>query len=163
MRNGVIELQVAVLQDELEKEQKLNQILQCALHGPFVCHSCVSSLVPLQVSSGNQMNRQVQVLLAELAMVEEEIITLERKIEDLKMCIYQERKQKKERSFRPAQQHQWWQRQQRHFLCGFGGRREIEKLQQIPGLQHEETTGDSSCEHCYDLLASCDHQIACSR
>ncbi|RWW88331.1 hypothetical protein BHE74_00002798 [Ensete ventricosum] len=88
MRNGVIELQVAVLQDELEKEQKLNQILECALHGPF-------------------MNRQVQVLLAELAMVEEEIITLERKIEDLKMCIYQERKQKKERSFRPAQQHQW--------------------------------------------------------
>lgn len=55
MRNGVIELQVAELQDELEKEQKLNQILQCALHGPYVCHSCVSSLVPLQVS-GNQVN-----------------------------------------------------------------------------------------------------------
>lgn len=42
-------IQVAVLQDELDKEQKLNQILQCALHGAFVCHSCVSSLAPLQV------------------------------------------------------------------------------------------------------------------
>ncbi|URE36831.1 hypothetical protein MUK42_35378 [Musa troglodytarum] len=131
-----LEEEVAKLQDELEKEQKLHQILQCAVHGPFVCHSCVSSLVPLQV----------QVLLAELAMVEEEIITLERKIEDLKMCIYQERKQKKERRFRPAQQHQWWQRQQRHFLCGFGGRREIEKLQQLPGLQHEDTTADDETE-----------------
>ncbi|KAG6535274.1 uncharacterized protein LOC122015746 [Zingiber officinale] len=119
-----LEEEVSVLQDALDKEQKLNQILQCALHGAFVCHSCVSSLAPLQA----------RVLLAELTMVEEEIMMLERKIEDLKMRIYRERNQERS-SFR-------WQ--QRHFLCGLGGRRELHKLQPLPGLTHEQMPGDES-------------------
>lgn len=39
---------------------------------------------------------QVQVLLAELAMVEEEIIWLERKVDKLKLSLYHEKKQTRE-------------------------------------------------------------------
>lgn len=39
---------------------------------------------------------QVQVLLAELALVEEEIIWLERKVDKLKLSLYQEKKQTRE-------------------------------------------------------------------
>lgn len=35
-------------------------------------------------------------LLAELAMVEEEIVWLEGKVEELKLCLYQEKKQNRE-------------------------------------------------------------------
>ncbi|XP_072959167.1 uncharacterized protein [Typha angustifolia] len=119
-----LEEEVAELQIVLAKEQKLNQIWKLALQGPFVWHSCLSSLVPLQV----------QVLLEELAMVEEEIICLERKLEDLKLCLYQERKQNKEWNFQQQQQQQWWQRQQRNFLCGLGGRKEVGDGEQLPEL-----------------------------
>ncbi|KAJ3693680.1 hypothetical protein LUZ60_009160 [Juncus effusus] len=105
-----LELEVAELQNTLEREQRLNQILQCSMQGKLVCHSCLSSFVPLQV----------QVLLAELAMVEEEIIYLERKLEDLKLCFSRERKQSKER------------RQKHNFLCGLGGRKEIKSDQELP-------------------------------
>ncbi|KAJ0984003.1 hypothetical protein J5N97_002359 [Dioscorea zingiberensis] len=81
-----LELQVAELQGVLEREQRLNRFLRFAMHEPLVshsCHSCLSSVIPLQL----------QVLLAELAIVEQEIICLERRVEDLKLCLFQERKQ----------------------------------------------------------------------
>lgn len=52
---------------------------------------------------------QVQVLLAEVALVEEEICWLERKINELKLNVYQEKKQTKEwellklKEFQPQQ------------------------------------------------------------
>lgn len=79
----------------------------------------------------------VQVLLAELATIEEEIIYLERKVEDLKLCLHQERKQKKEWNFQQQQQQQW-QRQQRHFLCGLGSQKEIQEVEQLIRLPDME-------------------------
>ncbi|KAM0941347.1 putative ternary complex factor MIP1, leucine-zipper [Dioscorea sansibarensis] len=81
-------MKVSELQAVLEREQGLNRFLRLAMHEPLVvshsfCHSCLSSVIP------------VQVLLAELAIVEEEIICLERRVEDLKLCLIQERKQQK--------------------------------------------------------------------
>lgn len=60
---------------------------------------------------------QVQELLAELAMAEEEILWLERKIDELKLSLYQERKQTKE--WKIQQQRQRKLRQQNHLPpCG---------------------------------------------
>lgn len=42
-------LQVAELHGVLEKEQMLNGVLQCALNGPLVSRSSLSSMLPLQV------------------------------------------------------------------------------------------------------------------
>ncbi|KAL9418433.1 hypothetical protein AB3S75_036402 [Citrus x aurantiifolia] len=85
-----LEEQVENLQAELDGEVTLNKVLQCALHGPVMSHPCLSSLLP----------PQVQALLAEMAMVEEEIIWLERKVEELKMGLYHEKKLTKERKMK---------------------------------------------------------------
>ena len=62
-------------------------------------------------------------LLAEITTVEEEIVCLERKIEELKLHLYQEK-----------QQVRVWklQQQQGHFLCGLGSRREFGRIEQSP-------------------------------
>ncbi|KAJ4808867.1 hypothetical protein LUZ62_021433 [Rhynchospora pubera] len=136
-----LELEVAELQNTLEKEQKVNQILQCSLQGRIVCPSCLSSLVPLQV----------QVILAELAMVEEEIIYLERKLEDMKLCLHRERKQNKEWSLL------WWQRRQKqHFLCGLGGKKQIKMDQDmppVPSLEWGERFYDHGRKASFDMVS----------
>ncbi|KAF8397481.1 hypothetical protein HHK36_016398 [Tetracentron sinense] len=116
-----LEEEVVKLQAELDEEQKLNRVLQCALKGPVVSSPSLRSLLPLQV----------QVLLAELAMVEEEIICLERKVEELKLRLYQEKKQTKEWEMQQPQYQQWPQRQQKHLLCGIGSGREFTDLEHV--------------------------------
>lgn len=37
------------LQGELDEQHRLNRVLQCALHGPVVCRSCLCSLLPVEV------------------------------------------------------------------------------------------------------------------
>ncbi|XAR72009.1 hypothetical protein NMG60_11018497 [Bertholletia excelsa] len=81
-----LEKEVEKLEEELDAEMKLKKILQCALEGPVHSCSCISKLLP----------PKVQVLLAELAMVEEEIIWLEGKVDELKLTLYQERKLSKD-------------------------------------------------------------------
>ncbi|KAA8539470.1 hypothetical protein F0562_026162 [Nyssa sinensis] len=115
------------LQDELNGEVKLNKALQCALQGPI--HSCprLSSLIPLQV----------QVLLAELAMVEEEITWLERKVEELKLSLYQEQRRTKEWEMLQLQQ-QRSRRHQKHLLCGQRNQTELKGLEQLSRSQNYE-------------------------
>ncbi|KAJ3686741.1 hypothetical protein LUZ61_015905 [Rhynchospora tenuis] len=143
-----LELEVAELQNTLENEQKVNQILQCSLQGRLVCPSCLSSLVPLQV----------QVILAELAMVEEEIIYLERKLEDMKLCLHRERKQNKEWSLL------WWHRRQKqHFLCGLGGKKQIKMDQDmppVPSLEWGERFYDHGRKASFDMVS--EKSISCA-
>jgi hypothetical protein len=74
-------------------------------------------------------------------MVEEEIIYLERKVEDLKLCLHRERKQNKEWNLL------WWQRKQNnHFLCGLGAKKEIKKDQDMP-LVPSLMWGEGFCDH----------------
>ncbi|WCJ19628.1 hypothetical protein M5689_001912 [Euphorbia peplus] len=80
----VLEDEVESLKSVLEEEEAINKVLHCALHGP------VSSIQP---SLSSSLPPQIQGLISELAMVEEEIIWLERKVDDLKLTLYQERKQ----------------------------------------------------------------------
>lgn len=64
---------------------------------------------------------QVQALLAELAMVEEEILWLERKIDELKMKLYQEKKQTKNWKMQQLQQQQQQQQlKQNQLICRTG-------------------------------------------
>ncbi|XP_051116167.1 uncharacterized protein LOC127241274 [Andrographis paniculata] len=87
----LLQEQVERLQQELEGELQLNRVLQCAVKGPVGCCescSCLSPLLPFKV----------QVLLAELSAVEEEIEWMESKINDLKLCIYKEKKKTRESS-----------------------------------------------------------------
>ncbi|KAL2539938.1 hypothetical protein Adt_00916 [Abeliophyllum distichum] len=81
-----LEEEVEKLQHELNGELQLNKVLNCALYGSVHSCSCVSLLLP----------HKVQVLLAEVALVEEEINWLERKINELKLNVSQEKKQTKE-------------------------------------------------------------------
>ncbi|CAL9008067.1 unnamed protein product [Prunus brigantina] len=99
-----LEEEVMKLQSELDGQQALNRFLHCALHGPLLSHPCLLSLLP----------PQVQVLFSELAMVEEEISRLERKVEELKLRLYQEREQTKEWEVQRRQG------QQNHLLCRVG-------------------------------------------
>ncbi|XP_022765159.1 LOW QUALITY PROTEIN: uncharacterized protein LOC111310201 [Durio zibethinus] len=106
--NKKLELQEEVdnLQAELDEEKEVNRVLRRALQGPMLSQRLVSSLLP----------PQVQALLAELAMVEEEILWLERKIDELKMKLYQEKKETKEWKMRQLQQ----LRQQDQLTCDPG-------------------------------------------
>ncbi|GKU91949.1 hypothetical protein SLEP1_g5750 [Rubroshorea leprosula] len=94
----VLEEEIKNLKTELDGEQERNRVLHSALQGPVLLQPCLSLLLP----------PQVQVLLAELAAVEEEIIWLERKINGLKMRLYNEKKQN--------QQWKQTQQQQQHSL-----------------------------------------------
>ncbi|XP_042514792.1 uncharacterized protein LOC122089269 [Macadamia integrifolia] len=119
-----LEEEVAMLEAELDDEQKLNRVLQCALHGQAVSRPSLSSLLP----------RQVQVLLAELEMVEEEIIFLERKVEELRLCLDQEKRLNKEHQLQPLKQQQWLQKQQKHYWSGVASHRGREE-------EHHEQRG----------------------
>ncbi|PIN12170.1 hypothetical protein CDL12_15216 [Handroanthus impetiginosus] len=110
--------QVERLEEELDGEVQLNRVLQCAMKGPVGCCescSCLSPFLPIEV----------QMLLAEVAIVEEEIEWLERKINELKSDIYQEKKQFK--GLQPQ-----WERQ----LKKFSSRR--------PNLQEHKDYGSLS-------------------
>ncbi|KAL0349242.1 UNVERIFIED_CONTAM: hypothetical protein Sangu_1152000 [Sesamum angustifolium] len=74
---------------ELEEELQLKRVLQCAVQGPVGCCESCSCLTPL-------LPFKVQMLLAELAVVEEEIGWLERKVNEVKLDIYQEKQHVKE-------------------------------------------------------------------
>lgn len=106
-----IVFQIEKLQAELDEEQTVNKVLQCALHGPVISQPCLSTLLPPKVRPRvlflRQLSKvgriitkalamQVQALLRELAMVEEEIIWLERKVDELKMRTYHEKKHTRE-------------------------------------------------------------------
>ncbi|KAH7537191.1 hypothetical protein FEM48_Zijuj03G0066000 [Ziziphus jujuba var. spinosa] len=62
----------------------------------------------------------VQMLLAELAMVEEEILWLERKVEELKLKLYQERSQNREWEMRQQEQPRRLWKQNHLVLCEEG-------------------------------------------
>lgn len=100
-----LEEEVQKLQEDLDAELKLSKILQCALQGPVQSCPCLSKLLP----------SQVQVLLAELALVEEEIIWLERKVDKLKLSLYQEKKQTREWERLNIRRRHW---QPKQLSCG---------------------------------------------
>lgn len=78
---------------------------------------------------------QVQVLLAELAMVEEEIVWLEGKVEELKLCLYQEKKENREWE---TQHKQWRRQQQRQLMCKPENGSELKILRQFHRSQNSE-------------------------
>ncbi|KAL7214864.1 hypothetical protein ACSBR1_027111 [Camellia fascicularis] len=80
-RRGDLQEKVEKLEEELDAQLKLNKILHCALQGPVHLCPCLSKSLP----------SKVQVLLAELARMEEEIIWLERKVDHLKLSLYHEK------------------------------------------------------------------------
>ncbi|KAG8490405.1 hypothetical protein CXB51_013694 [Gossypium anomalum] len=82
-----IELQEEVdkLHAELDEEKEVNRVLRRALEASPLSLSQQPPLLPPLLPP------QVQALLAELATVEEEIVWLERKIDDLKMKLCQEK------------------------------------------------------------------------
>ncbi|KAJ1282606.1 hypothetical protein BS78_03G065400 [Paspalum vaginatum] len=77
-----LELEVSELETALDKEQQLGRVLQCSLQGRVACHCCLSALVPTNVRG----------LLAELAMVEDEIFYLEKKVDHLRQRLRREQK-----------------------------------------------------------------------
>ncbi|KAK4579177.1 hypothetical protein RGQ29_029021 [Quercus rubra] len=82
-----LEEEVKKLQGVLDGEQALNRVLRFALEGPVSSHSSLSSVVP----------PEVRLILEELAIVQEEILWLERKVEELKLILYRQREQNRER------------------------------------------------------------------
>ncbi|KAM1579506.1 hypothetical protein ACFXTI_041433 [Malus domestica] len=100
-----LEEEVKKLQAKLEGEQTLGRFLRCALHDPVQSHPRLFSLLPAQV----------QELFSELAMVEEEIGQLDRKVEELKLRLYKEREQTREWKV-----HMWQLGQQKQLLCRVG-------------------------------------------
>ncbi|CAK9147704.1 unnamed protein product [Ilex paraguariensis] len=110
------EEEVEKLEAELDGELKLKKILQCALQGPVHSCSCLSSLLP----------NKVRVLLAELAMVEEEIIWLERKVDELKFSLHQEKSKTKEQEMLWQQ---WGQQQQMQLISREGNQTELKDFE----------------------------------
>ncbi|CAI0411997.1 unnamed protein product [Linum tenue] len=92
----ILEQEVEKLQAELETHQAIGKVLHSALHGPVASatNSSLASLLP----------PHVQELLSEMAMVEEEIVWLERKVGELKLGLYNDRKLAKERKLQLKQQ-----------------------------------------------------------
>ncbi|KAF3952443.1 hypothetical protein ACB098_06G158300 [Castanea mollissima] len=82
-----LEEEVKKLQGVLDGEQALNRVLRFALQGPVSSHPSLSSMVP----------PEVRLILEELATVQEEILWLERKVEELKLILYKEREHNRER------------------------------------------------------------------
>ncbi|GAA0183423.1 hypothetical protein LIER_30836 [Lithospermum erythrorhizon] len=84
-RKRDLQQEVEKLQNDLTGELHLKGVLQCALEEPSSCPSIprMSSLIP----------HEIQLLLAEITMVEDQINGLERKIDDLKVNLYLEKQQ----------------------------------------------------------------------
>nr|CAB3472208.1 unnamed protein product [Digitaria exilis] len=115
-----LELEVSELETVLDKEQRLGRVLQCSLQGRVVCHCCLSALVPTNIRG----------LLGELAMVEDEIFYLEKKVDDLRLRLRREQKWT-DQSIQQQQQQSWPQNHQpRHSVS----RREIQLALQLPKL-----------------------------
>ncbi|CAL4965231.1 unnamed protein product [Urochloa decumbens] len=113
-----LEFEVSELETVLEKEQRLGRVLQCSLQGRVVCHCCLSTLVPTNIRG----------LLGELAMVEDEIFYLEKKVEDLRLRLRREQKWT-DQCIQQQQQQSWPQnRPPRHSVSS---RREL----QLQGAQ----------------------------
>lgn len=118
-----IKKKVEKLHQDLDGEIEVKRALQCALQGAVHSCSCSSLLLPSQVAyQESSMLRpghlkstiKVKLLLAELKLVEEEIILLERKVKELNLNLRQEQRQTKERELlliKEMQQAAWGQRQ----------------------------------------------------
>ncbi|KAK3160341.1 hypothetical protein QOZ80_1BG0058270 [Eleusine coracana subsp. coracana] len=135
-----LEFEVSELETALDKEQRLGRVLQCSLQGRVVCHCCLSALVP----------NKVRALLGELAMVEDEIFYLEKKVDDLRLRLHRERKWNEQcvavqqKTPRPARD--CWP-QGRHSSCGSGCRKELIKgPEQVPRLPCPDTDEALECE-----------------
>ncbi|CAN0909510.1 hypothetical protein LINGRAHAP2_LOCUS25823 [Linum grandiflorum] len=107
-RRNVLEEEVEKLHEDLDEQQAIGKVMQSALdHGPVLPpHPCIASLLP----------PQVQGLLAEMAIVEEEIMWLERKVNDLKLGLYYERKLTKKTQKAQLQQQRRKSKQLNHHL-----------------------------------------------
>ncbi|KAM7263530.1 hypothetical protein ACFE04_001213 [Oxalis oulophora] len=90
----LLEQQVEKLEAELVGEEALNKVLLCALNGPVSQLASLSSVLP----------PKAQALVAELALVEKEIILLEKKSEQLKLTLYQEKQRNHEIQIEHLQQ-----------------------------------------------------------
>ncbi|KAL6848188.1 hypothetical protein ACP4OV_022316 [Aristida adscensionis] len=106
-----LEFEVSELETALEKEQRLGRVLQCSLQGRVVCHCCLSTLVPTKVRG----------ILEELAMVEDEIFYLEKKVDDLRLRLHREQQWTDHRIV----EQQSWPEESRH-------RRWAEQLPKLP-------------------------------
>ncbi|TKW13427.1 hypothetical protein SEVIR_5G100400v4 [Setaria viridis] len=129
-----LEFEVSELETVLEKEQRLGRVLQCSLQGRVVCHCCLSTLVPTNVRG----------LLGELAMVEDEIFYLEKKVEDLRLRLRREQRWT-DQCIQQQQQQSWPQsRQPRHSVS----RRELQLqgAQQLPKLPCPSSDEALECE-----------------
>ncbi|KAL5227011.1 hypothetical protein ABZP36_015276 [Zizania latifolia] len=124
-KRAELEFEVSELETVLDKEKRLSRILECSLQGRVVCHCCLSTLVPTKIRA----------LLAELAIVEDEIFYLEKKVDDLRMRLHRERKWT-DQCISQQQQQNWPQNRshQRHSICSLGGRRELQGAELLPRL-----------------------------
>ncbi|KAL1204784.1 hypothetical protein V5N11_017393 [Cardamine amara subsp. amara] len=82
-----LQREVMKMQGELEDEQGLNKALRDMLRGPVLSQPRLSLLL---------LPPQVQELIEELATVEAEILCLEKRIQDLKLDVYSEKKENEE-------------------------------------------------------------------
>uniref|UniRef100_A0ACD5YSL4 Uncharacterized protein n=1 Tax=Avena sativa TaxID=4498 RepID=A0ACD5YSL4_AVESA len=108
-----LQFEVSELEAVLEKEKRLNRVLHCSLQGRnVVCHCCLSAFVPTKTRG----------LLAELAIVEDEIFYLEKKVDDLRLRLRRERNWTERCILQQRQQHNWPQQNCRYS----GARKEID-------------------------------------
>ncbi|XP_062192998.1 uncharacterized protein LOC133896411 [Phragmites australis] len=137
-----LEFEVSELEAVLEKEQRLGRVLQCSLQGRVVCHCCLSALVPTKVGG----------LLGELAMVEDEIFYLEKKVEDLRLRLRREQRWTDQSIVQQQQQQNWPPNcQQRHPLS----RRELQGAEQLPKLPCPGSDEAPECESKASVGSAC--------
>uniref|UniRef100_A0A0D3EJK4 Triosephosphate isomerase n=6 Tax=Oryza TaxID=4527 RepID=A0A0D3EJK4_9ORYZ len=135
-KRAELELEVSELEAALDKETRLGRILHCSLQGRVVCHCCLSTLVP----------NKIRGLLAELAIVEDEIFYLEKKVDDLRLRLHRERKWTDQCIFQQQQQNWPQNRHQRHSICSLGGRRELQGAELLPRLPCPGSDEALECE-----------------
>uniref|UniRef100_A0A0E0BX33 DUF547 domain-containing protein n=1 Tax=Oryza meridionalis TaxID=40149 RepID=A0A0E0BX33_9ORYZ len=135
-KRAELELEVSELEAALDKETRLGRILHCSLQGRVVCHCCLSTLVP----------NKIRGLLAELAIVEDEIFYLEKKVDDLRLRLHRERKWTDQCIFQQQQQNWPQNRHQRHSICSLGGRRELQGAELLPTLPCPGSDEALECE-----------------
>ncbi|XP_068667669.1 uncharacterized protein [Aristolochia californica] len=133
-----LEEEVAKLQGLLEMEQEMKRVLRRALHSPQDAYSYRSTLLPLQCNSFTgrtvpvfeklNLAASIRLLVAEVAMMEEEIIRLERKLNELKWCLHHEQRQ-----------NQGFRFDQLNFLRGLGTRRKAHRdFEPTPVFQYAD-------------------------
>ncbi|KAK1678349.1 hypothetical protein QYE76_039197 [Lolium multiflorum] len=129
-----LQFEVSELEAVLEKEKRLNRVLHCSLQGRnVVCHCCLSALVPTKIRG----------LLAELAIIEDEIFYLEKKVDDLRLRLRSERNWTERCILQQRQKHNWLQQNCRQS----GGRREIDGGgQQFPMLPYRASQEEGEAD-----------------